>query len=209
MRMKTGSLSFTLTPIVILIATQLTALVLGKYLLEWVFIPIFLIYWTIILLILYKYGFGNIRSWLSKPQGHWGWYILAVLLGFSSLPLFINNFHLFGNPLVLFPHIVFFLINPWLEEFYWRGLILDSTNKWPVWVSVLYSSFLFTLWHSAFAWNSIMARGPSFFIPVLILGIFMALIYKNTKSLWLCIGSHMLINILNMSIPVLLNLVKS
>jgi len=36
----------------------------------------------------------------------------------------------------------------------------------------------------------------------------MALIYKNTTSLWLCVASHMLINILNMGIPVLMNLVE-
>ena len=50
MIMKTGNLSFALTPIVVLIATQLTALVFGKYLHEWVYLPIILIYWMIILL---------------------------------------------------------------------------------------------------------------------------------------------------------------
>jgi membrane protease YdiL (CAAX protease family) len=52
------------------------------------------------------------------------------------------------------------------------------------------------------------ARGLTFFVTVLILGLFMALIYKKTKSLWLCILSHMLINIFNMSIPTLMNLIE-
>lgn len=208
MNTKTSSMSFTLTPIFVLIVTQLTALVLGKYLKEWVFLPIILIYWVIIFFILNKYGFDNIKRWLSIPQGHWGWYILAVLIGISSLPLFIQNVHLFGDPIILILHITFFLINPWLEEFYWRGLILDSTKQWPVWISILYSSILFTLWHSAFAWQSIMFRDLSFFLPVLISSIFVALIYKKTKSLWLCVGSHFLMNIFTMGIPVLLNLVQ-
>jgi len=186
MNRKSENLFFILSPIVILIVTQVTAIVL----------------------FLYKYGFENIRRWLNKPQGHWGWIILALLLGLSSLPLFINNIHLLRNTSVLIPHIVFFLINPWLEEFYWRGLLIDVTKKWPAWVSIFYSSALFTLWHAAFAWYSLAVRELTFYIPVLILGIFMAVIYKKTKSLWLCIASHMLINILNMGIPVLMNLVE-
>ncbi len=190
MNRKSESLQFALTPIILLVVTQITAVVLGKYLGEFVYIPIILIYWSILGFILYKFGFYNIRRWLNKPQGHWGWIILAVLLGFSSLPLFLNNMDVFRNPAVLIPHIVFFIINPWLEEFYWRGLLIDVTVKWPGWVSVLYSSVLFTAWHSAFAWYATGARGLSFFIPVFVLGVAMALIYKNTKSLWLCIGSH-------------------
>jgi hypothetical protein len=205
---KSENSLFILTPIVLLIVTQLTAIILGKFLQALVYLPIILIYWVVIVLILYKYGFDNISRWLNKPQGHWGWIILAILLGLSSLPLFISNIHVFRNSSVLILHIAFFLINPWLEEFYWRGLIIDVTKKWPFWVSLLYSSVLFTLWHSAFAWYSMAVRDLSFYIPVLILGIFMVLIYKNTKSLWLCIGSHMLINVLNMGIPVLMNLIE-
>lgn len=208
MNRKSENLFFILSPIIILIITQLTTIVLGKYLKALVYLPVILIYWVVLGLILYKFGFENVRGWLNKPQGHWVWIILAVLLGLPTLPLFLRNIDLFKNPAVLIPHIAFFLFNPWLEEFYWRGLLIDVTEKWAAWISVLYSSILFTMWHSAFAWYSVGARGFSFYGPVLMLGVFMALIYKNTKSLWLCIGSHMLINILNMSIPVLLNLIE-
>jgi membrane protease YdiL (CAAX protease family) len=208
MNRKSGNLFYITSPIFILVITQSTALILGRYLDALVYLPIILIYWTALALILYKFGLGDIKGWLKRPQGHWGWIVLAVLLGLSSLPLFISNFRLFGNPAVLIPHVVFFLINPWLEEFYWRGMLLDLTSRWNGLAAVLYSSVLFTAWHAAFAWYATGARGLSFFIPVLVLGVAMALIYKNTKSLWLCIGSHMLINILNMTIPVLLNLVE-
>lgn len=109
MNRKSENLFFILTPFVILVVTQVTALVLGKYLNAGVYLPIILIYWATIVLILYKYGFDQIRDWLKKPQGHWGWIILAALLGLSSLPLFLNNYQLFGNPAVLIPHIIFFL----------------------------------------------------------------------------------------------------
>ena len=208
MAKKSNNLFFILSPIVILLITQITAIGLGRSLGSMVYLPIILIYWGVLVFILYKYGFGHINPWLKKPQGHWIWGILAALLGVSSLPLFLNNIQLFSNLSVLIPHIIFFLINPWIEEFYWRGLLIDVTGKWNVWLSGLYSSVLFTIWHAAFAWHSVGVRSLSFFMPVFMLGVFMVLIYKKTKSLWLCIASHMLINIFNMGIPVLMNLIE-
>ena len=207
MRKKFSDKFFILSPIIVLFITQVTALVLGKILSTSVYIPIILIYWIVIGFFEYSYGFENIKRWLKKPQGHWIWVVIALVLGVSSLPLFLQNISIFKNISVLIPSVIFLLVNPWLEEFYWRGLLLDITEKWPHWLSVLYSSVLFTLWHSAFAWYSVAARGMVFFLTVLILGVFMALIYKKTKSLWLCILSHMLINLFNMGIPTIMNLI--
>ena len=203
---STGSF-FIFSPVVVLLITQATAILFGRYLNTLVYIPIILIYWAALVFILFKYGTGDIRKWLQKPQGHWIWIIIAVLVGFSSLPLFLGHYQLFGDLSILIPTVVFFLINPWLEEFYWRGLLLDITAKWPGWVSLLYSSIFFTLWHSAFAWYSDGARNLPFYLAVLVLGLVMALVYKNTKSVWLTVISHMMINILNMSIPTLLNMI--
>jgi len=152
MNRKSEKHFFILSPLIIIAITQVIAIVLGKYLEINVFLLIILIYWVVIVLFLNKYGLGNIQRWLYKPNGLWVWMILAVLLGFSSLPLFVSNIQVFRNASVEIPHILFFLINPWLEEFYWRGLLSDVIKKWPALVSVIYSSFLFTLWHSAFAW---------------------------------------------------------
>jgi len=205
---KTTNTLFIFSPLLILFITQASAIILGKFLTDLVYIPIILIYWAVLAFILLKYGRDHIRHWLQKPQGHWGWLILAGLVSLSSLPLFLQHYDVLRNLSVLIPSIIFFLINPWLEEFYWRGLLIDVTGKWPAWISILYSSILFTLWHSAFAWYSTGVRSLSFYLPVLILGLVMALIYKNTKSLWPVILSHMLINMLNLGIPVLMNMIE-
>lgn len=199
---------YLLSPLFLLLVTQSAALVLGRYLGTLVFIPIILIYWTSITLILVKYGTANLRKWLKKPKGHWGWSVLAVVVGLSTLPLFISNRYVLWNAPVLIPHVIFFLINPWIEEFYWRGLLIDVSEKWNIWLSAIYSSVLFTVWHTAFAWYSTAVREISFYIPVITSGLLMVLIYKKTKSLLWCIVSHMLINILNLGIPVLMNLVE-
>jgi len=205
---KTTNTFFIISPILILLITQITAVLFGRVVNTLVYIPIILIYWAVLIFILFKYGIGNIRKWLQKPQGHWVWIIIAVLVGFSSLPLFLQHYQVFQDLSILIPTIIFFLINPWIEEFYWRGLLIDVTQNWPAWISIFYSTVLFTLWHSAFAWYSDGARNVPFYLAVLILGLVMALIYKNTKSVWLAVISHMMINILNLSIPSLLNLIE-
>jgi membrane protease YdiL (CAAX protease family) len=208
MEKKTANSFFIISPVVILLITQATAVLFGRYLNTLVYIPIILIYWAVLVFILYRYGTGNIKKWLQKPQGHWIWIIVAILVGFSSLPLFLQHYQVFKNLSILIPTVIFFMINPWLEEFYWRGLLIDVTGRWPAWVSVAYSSILFTMWHSAFAWYSDGARNVPFYLAVLILGLIMALIYKNTKSVLLAVISHTLINIINLSIPTLLNMIE-
>ena len=208
MNKKTSNTFYILSPFLILLITQATALLFGRYLGPRVYIPIIMIYWVVLSFILYRYGWNHIRKWLKKPQGHWIWIIIAVLVGFSSLPLFLQHYKVLLDLSILIPTVIFVLINPWLEEFYWRGMLLDVTAKWPAWVSILYSTILFTLFHSAFAWHSPAARNVPFYLAVLFLGLIMALIYKNTKSLWLAILSHMMINLLNLSIPSLLSMIE-
>ena len=208
MNKQTSKTFFILSPFLVLLITQASALLFGRYLGPRVYIPIIVFYWVVLSFILHKYGCNHIRSWFKKPQGHWIWIIIAVLVGFSSLPLFLQHYKVLSDLSILIPTVIFVLINPWLEEFYWRGMLLDVTAKWPAWVSVLYSTILFTLFHSAFAWHSPAARNVPFYLAVLFLGLIMALIYKNTKSVWLAILSHMMINLLNLSIPSLLGMIE-
>lgn len=205
---QTSSTFYILSPVLILVIAQASATLFGRYLGLWVYIPIILVNWVVLGFILYQYGLNHIRKWLQKPQGHWIWIIIAVLVGFSSLPLFLQHYQVLLNLSILIPTVIFFLINPWLEEFYWRGMLLDVTAKWPAWVAVLYSTILFTLYHSAFAWYSSAARLVPFYMAVLFLGLTMALIYKKTKSVWLAVLSHMMINLFNLSIPSLLNMIE-
>ena len=203
-----SSTFYIFSPFLVLLITQACALLLGRYLGPVVYIPIILIYWVVLGTILYKYGFEHIGKWLQKPQGHWIWIIIAILVSFSSLPLFLQHYQVLLNLSILIPTVIFFLINPWLEEFYWRGMLLDVTAKWPTWVAVSYSTILFAVFHSAFAWYSSAARNVPFYLAVLFLGLTMALIYKYTKSVWLAVLSHMMINLLNLSIPSLLNMIQ-
>ena len=70
---KTTDMFSILSPLLILLITQSTAVLFGRSLNTLVYIPIILIYWVVLGLILYRYGLDQIRKWLQKPQGHWVW----------------------------------------------------------------------------------------------------------------------------------------
>jgi membrane protease YdiL (CAAX protease family) len=199
---------FIFSPVLILALTQACALLFGSFLGPQNYIPIILIYWAGLGFVLYRYGLDHVGKWLQKPQGHWVWIVIAVVVGLSSLPLFLQHYQILSNLSILIPTIIFFLINPWLEEFFWRGMLLDVTAKWPSWAGVLYSTLFFTVFHSAFAWYSPAARNVPFYLAVAFLGLTMAIIYKNTKSVRLTVLSHMMINVLNLSIPSLLDMIQ-
>jgi membrane protease YdiL (CAAX protease family) len=98
------------------------------------------------------------------------------------------------------------LINPWIEEFYWRGLLLDFTKNWSYWASVLYSGFLFSINHAAFGINSKLNSGVEIVLSTLIMGIVWGFVYKKTNSLRWTILAHFLVDFLGLSVPAFLDL---
>jgi membrane protease YdiL (CAAX protease family) len=121
--------------------------------------------------------------------------------------MFIGSWQLITPLQIFIPWLILGLINPFLEEFYWRGLMLDMTQTWPKWIPVLYISLFFALNHVfGIAFTSIGAGNPIFLINTFVLGVLFSIIYLKTKSLrWLIIG-HGLADLLGLSIPVFLNL---
>jgi membrane protease YdiL (CAAX protease family) len=104
------------------------------------------------------------------------------------------------------PWILLALINPWIEEFYWRGLLLDYTKNWPKWASVLFVSILFATNHIAFGINSNVTCGFEIIISTFIMGVAWAIIYMKSKSLRWSIFSHFLIDFFGVSSVAFLDL---
>jgi membrane protease YdiL (CAAX protease family) len=197
-----------LSPLLIIIVCQLIPFIWGKDLEIHIFIPILLTYWILISALVFYFGRKRLKKWLGRPQGHWIWAILLILLGLVNLPFFLLNIRVLGNVSLLIPHVLFFLVNPWLEEFYWRGLLIDETQNWSPWFANLYSTILFTIYHTSYAWYSELFRGIPFYAFILISAAIMVLSYQRTKSLWWGITCHILTNIFTLSIPVFLNMIK-
>lgn len=170
-----------------------------------------LIGWALWLFFIYKYAGGlAIRRWLKKPKGSFTWAILAVVIGLIPLPLFLFNCHtLLVGWHIWLPWILLAFINPWIEEFYWRGLLSDYTLGWSTTASVLFSSSLFAVNHLAFGINSQVNSGIELIISTFLMGVVWALIYHRTKSLRWAIFSHFLVDFLSVSVPAFLDLFET
>lgn len=198
-----------LSPFLIILVNYIVARISGNIIGKWAFIPIILIEWCLFLFFVLKFGGrDSINKWLKKPVGSYGWPVLALFTGLIPLPIFLKHFGLLMPGQIWLPWILLALINPWIEEFYWRGLLLDYTEKWNNWLAILFTSFVFAANHAVFGVNSILLNGPEVFISTFVMGLIWALIFKKTGSLRWVIAAHFLVDFFNLSVPSFLDLYK-
>ena len=192
----------------LIIATNFgAAFIFGQIFGKWAYAPMILIGWTLWLFFILKYGGPeSIKKWLVRPQGGIRWGILAIIIGLIPLPIFLLHYDTLSGWHVIVPWILLAVINPWIEEFYWRGLLLDYTENWPKWTSITFTGLLFSLNHAAFGINSDVNSGFELIVSTLIMGLVWAIIYKKTKSLRWAILSHFLVDFFSLSTPAFLDL---
>ena len=174
----------------------------------WAWVPWILVYWAIMgFLVSWGGGKQSIKRWLGRPQGRWLWSGLAILLVLPSLPMFITSWRLLMPVYVCIPWLIVGLVNPFLEEWYWRGLLLDNTSAWPSWAAIVGTSALFSLNHLlGIGTTSIGGRHPVLLMNALVLGILFGVIYRKTNSLRWQIVAHAIADLLGVSVAVFLNL---
>lgn len=144
-------------------------------------------------------GVASIRKWLRKPERKIGWIILLVVVGLIPLPFFLLHNNALAGWTIWLPWVFIWAINPWIEEFYWRGLLLDYTRDWSVWASVLFASAVFAVNHVSFGINSEVNSGFDVVVATFIMGIVWSFVYLKTKSLRWAIFSHVLVDFFNLS----------
>lgn len=199
-----------LSPLVVIALGHATARLAGVWLgTSWAWAPLALAYWAVLAsLIAFCGGREAVGRWLRRPRGSRGWSVLVVAFGLAPLPVFAQNWQLLLSPAwLLLPWLLFALVNPWLEEGYWRGLLLDASAGRPGWLGVLYVSAAFALGHPLM-WgvHSLAARDPAVLIFTLASGAVKAIAYIRTGSLRWAIFSHALVDLFNLNVVVLLNL---
>ncbi|MFK7806941.1 MAG: CPBP family intramembrane glutamic endopeptidase [Saprospiraceae bacterium] len=195
------------SPFLIIATNFLIAFSFGNIIGKWAFIPIILIEWCLFLFFIFKYTESGTRNkWLQKSKGAFGWNILAIFIGFLPLPIFLMHYDTLGTWQVWLPWMLLFLINPWIEEYYWRGLLLEYTKDWSNWAGIIFTSVLFALNHSVFGVNSDLNNGLEVIISTLIMGLIWALVFKKTQSLKWIILAHFLVDFFNLSAASFLDL---
>lgn len=183
------------------------AFLFGNIIGKWAFIPIILVHWCLFLFFTLKYTEKETRKkWLQKSQSSFGWNILAIFIGILPLPLFLMHYETLGIWQVWLPWILLALINPWIEEFYWRGLLLEYTKNWTNWTAILFTSLVFALSHAVFGVNSELNSGLTVMISTFIMGIIWGLVFKKTNSLRWIIFAHFLVDFFNLSASSFLDL---
>ena len=195
------------SPVMRIIICSAAAVLLNPVMGKWVFVPVFILYWGLSVLITLRYaGIAGIKIWLKKPAGKIIWLILALIAGFIPLQILLSNAHLLTVPLI-FLSLPFVVLNPFFEELYWRGFVLDFTFK-SRFLSSLYSCILFILSH-LFIWGVFSYGNRNYFLiaSLAIMSAVWCLVRLKTKSLWWCIVSHFFVDVFNLMVPVMLNIV--
>ena len=195
------------SPLLILLTNYVSAVSFGELVGKWAFIPLILIEWCMFTYFIIKYHQAAcLKRWLGRPRKSAVLLVLVLVTGLIPLPVFIRYYHLLSTLQVWLPWIILAVINPWLEEFYWRGLLLDYTNRWNKPAAVLFSSILFAANHAVFGVNSQLLKGPEVMLSTLVMGIVWAVTYQRTGSLKWVIIAHFLVDFFSLSAPSFLDM---
>lgn len=165
----------------------------------WSWIPVLIYYWgSLLLLTAWSGGSKSVRRWLRPSQtGRWIWVWRVLALAVPALTLatgFLPGLASMNGWWVVVLWFGLGAVNPWIEEPYWRGLVLDAASSWPGWLSVFYSALFFGAsrpllfgWQEADVLNGIAVFGGN-----MIAGVIWGLVYRQTRSLRLPVLGHFL-----------------
>lgn len=174
-----------LSPFAVIAVGQLAARIISPRGGTWAWAYLFAGYWiTLAGFILWGGGREAIFQWLQPSQGGSFWPITTMVFSLvTTLWMVIPNCRLLLRPGILFPTVAFTLINPCLEEGYWRGLIIDAMARWPRWLAILFSGSLSAINHLFVMVVVPAARNPAVWAYQLVLGLLMGIVYTKTNSI--------------------------
>ncbi len=197
-----------LSPFAVIALGHLTARLAGPALGAWAWVPVMLVLWTCFAAcIAFGAGRDSVRRWLRTPGGGVRWLATALAVGLIPLPILLLNIRLLDSPLLVVLWLAFAAINPFFEEGYWRGLLLDRTASWPEWASVLFSSGLFALNHPlTLGAISIANAHPATLVSTFIMGVGWAVVYRRTGSLRWPILAHGVADLCNLAVLAMMNI---
>ena len=174
----------------------------------WAWVPTMLVFWGAIAALI-RWGGPRrlVEAWFRGSKGSWLWPLAALAVGLISLPEFVSAWPVLSSPGLFVLWLGFGLANPWFEEGYWRGLLLDATREWPMGLGIVYSAALFALSHPLI-WgvHSRPLRHPAALVGLMLVGIVWGVVYRRTASLRWTVAGHACANLLGLSVPMLLNL---
>lgn len=149
------------------------------------------------------------RTWFRAGGRAPVWaYVAAAALGlFPMLGILLLNLDLLAmHSGLILPWLLFALINPLMEETYWRGALMDARGGWPFWLMAAYSTVFFVLSHPLM-WGvfSVGNRSIAMYFSLAAMGLVWAYIRRSAGNLRIPLWSHALVDVGNMSVFVFIN----
>ena len=199
------------SPVAVIGVGHLAALWGQAWLGDYAWLPLTLVFWTAMATIIGMTG--GWQAFTARLMGRataapfaWVWAGGAVVIGLAPLPLMILHWQVLMSPAIWLPWLVFAAINPFLEESYWRGVLLDATANWPRWLAIGYTSLAFAASHPLM-WGtfSVANRTPETVIITCLMGVIWSIAYLRTGNLRWVIAGHILTDLLNLSIAAFMN----
>ncbi len=198
-----------MSPLPVLIITRLSAILWTSLFpsgLSW--IPTFLSYYLLIAAMMaVSVRYAGVPKELFfalrfRPFPRTGLFVLAILIP-ALLPVMAFVSQISRVPGVFIIYILIFsCINPFFEEWYWRGVL--SRLSYKKWFVILYSAGLFAFSHY-FLWTY-WFKHPMIIIPTVIstflMGIAWMFYMKKGGNILYPILSHVVVDILNLSVAV-------
>ena len=179
----------------------------GSYLGTWSWVPTILVFWSAIACVI-KWSRRDrpTRVWFTRPRGSVAWSILAVGIGLVSVREVMAGWRSLLSLEVFVPWLLVGLLNPWFEESYWRGALIDATGRWKP-LGVVYSTFVFAISHPLI-WgvHSVALGRPAAMVGLAVAGAIWGVVYWRTGSLRWAVVGHGCGDLLGLSVPVLLNI---
>ena len=201
---------FLIIPIIIISVGCIVAIIFSQFIGTLAWIPLVLTYWSLIFYVIYKDSKKSgkqIIDYFKIKKFKWYLFLIALIIGFIPFPIFLWSYKYFTTSFLLISWILIALINPFFEEVFWRGFMLEKGENISFWIKALISSLLFTLSHPVM-WGvfSKAMLSKELIISVFIMGLAWAFIYKKSKSLVLPYFSHLLVDVFNCSVLAFMNL---
>jgi membrane protease YdiL (CAAX protease family) len=194
-----------LSPVAVIALGNAVQHVAGRTLGAWAWLPTMLAFWAATAgVIVWARRDNPPKNWFAPPGGGVVWSALAAGVGLLSAREFAAGWRVLDSPAFFVLWLAFGLVNPWFEECYWRGLLIDAA-RWKG-VGVIGSTIVFVLSHPLI-WgvHSPALRHPAALAGLGLVGAVWGVTYWRTGSLRWTIVGHSCANLLGLSVPVLLN----
>lgn len=149
----------------------------------------------------------TIKAYFKFQNFRWYLVLIALVVGLMPLPIFLISYKLFTSSFLIISWLFVAIVNPFFEELFWRGYMLEKGKDIRFGIKALLSTVFFTLSHPLM-WGvfSKPMLTKELIISVFIMGLLWSFIYKKSKSLVLPYASHLLVDIFNCSVLAFVNL---